>query len=103
MTYDEKIKCSEIYKIIFGTQVNPDYWNEDAANKLAEIVQRILTCTELVHLIPRGPGNDWVWLLSEVYGVLKRRYSNDPKEFYNMCLVFVVANHKRELDYLLIN
>ena len=103
MTFDDKKKCSEIYKMIFGTQVNPDQWNEDAANKLAEIVEMMLTCTELIHLVPRGPGNDWIWLLSEVYGALKRRYHNDPREVYNMCHTVIVAYQKRKLDLLLAN
>ncbi|MCP3872579.1 MAG: hypothetical protein GY699_05400 [Desulfobacteraceae bacterium] len=102
MTFDEKQKCSEIYKFLTRKDVPPNQWNETAANKLSEIVAALFKCTQLIHLIPRGPGNDWIWLVTEAYGVIKRKFSNNPREVYDMCLKTGVWYRIREVEIALI-
>jgi len=102
MTIEEKEKCSEIYKLITNRDVPAYQWNENAANKLAGIVEDILKCTELIHLIPRGPGNDWIWLVTEAYGAIKRRFFSNPHEAYDMCVKTVVYYKLHEVEIALI-
>lgn len=99
LSYEEQLKCVEIWNGLTGEYSSPDQWNDNAANLLAEMVAKINHCSVSMHLVPRPTGSrpGLFWLLTEAYGALKRYLTTDNSRIYIACRSAAVVSYKTKI------
>ena len=74
-TTEEKNICSEIYLAFTGEEIEPGYWNEAAADYLAEFVYEVIKCSRGMgmarSLFPSTIKITGFWLVKIPYHIIK--------------------------------
>jgi len=103
MTYDEKMKCVELYEMCSEISTTPEMWNDEAADILAEMYAEMLSCTNKIHFVPKPVGSrpGWSWLINYAYQVIRERFFGKSREIYEMCRVTVLRDYKTAINIAL--
>lgn len=97
MSWEDKKKCSEIWKLISGETIMPVRWNQKAADSLATIVIEIKDCSIALDMLPRPQGMrpGWFWLAKTAYGIIKRTVFD--KNTYKLCINIAIIKWKSQI------
>ncbi len=100
MTIEDKKKCAEVFETLTGKKTNPESWNKNAGDLLAEMVARLIYCSDAMDFVPRPAGfkPGWGYIVKYVYGVINR--TSGQVHIYDYCLVGV-GPVKRQLEMAL--
>lgn len=88
MTLEDKRKCSEIWEILTAEYISPGSWNPEAADALADMLDKIRKCSSAMSFVPAPSAlrPSWGWVVSSVYNVLKRRYALKKGGVFQTCI-----------------
>ncbi len=72
MTIDDKKTCAALFKKLFNEEIRAEDWNEEAADRLSEVVARLRECSKRMDYGPRPAGMrpGWFWLVSQAANVI---------------------------------
>jgi len=102
MTIEDKEKCAETFEMLTGQKTNPEQWNPNAADLLAEMVAKLRECSDAMDHMPRPAGfkPGWGYIVKQVFGELKRHFTSDKRKYYEICLV-AAGPLKRQIEIAL--
>lgn len=97
---DEKIKCVELYRWATGNDTRASQWNESAADLLAEMYAKTVTCSRALSFVPKPSGSKpgWGWVINYAYSAV----SYNPDKIFDICRVACAYSDTHNIETALV-
>lgn len=96
MTFEEKLKCSELWEMASGDFIAPKDWTDGAGDELAKFFASIYGCSKAMSFVPRPVGSmpGYGWIVTHAYNVLKNKYNLNKTLIFEGCYVQGLRNFR---------